>query len=305
MRNKWIIWGAKTHYNTFGHFFAAFERALKYLGREVYWLDAGTDRTGIDLSDSVFISQNRLIKGMPVRKDCWYVIQNGNDPWCKQLFAGHKILVTGLHQSEHQYPDPVCLGPDIYFVPEWKTLHFRHNALILPHEIEANKPGCVFNSESRVINYFATVDASNCEEVYAFRRACIENGITFNHYGGAGFTGLPGKETLEEKIQGIKDSYMAPTIQGQNQIEVGNTTDRVVNNIAYGQYPVTNNPHIDRLFGGIYNTNTYELFYEAQRELPYIPVRELHYLMDEVALNWTYLNTIDGIERALDIMERT
>lgn len=301
---KWVIWGDTRRYNTFSNFWEGWQRALRHLGREVLWLDRTSNLAGIDFSNTVFVSQNRMVHGVPLRKDCWYVVHNGDDTICECL-RPFKLLVTNLHQTTTEYNNPVMLGPDIYFMESERRLNFRHNALLLPHEIMANKPTKVFNEESQIINYFATVDGANIDEVNGFRRACEENGIKFDHYGGAGYPGLSGKTTLKEKIQGIKDSYMAPTLQGQNQIVVGNTTDRVMNNLAYGQFPIVNNHYIDRLLGArtIYQPDTYKLFYEAKERLQSMPLALLHSLMDDVAKNWTYLNVIDAVETAIRIME--
>ena len=59
-KEKFCVWGFKdrTYYDTFTHIHEAWYRALKFLGKQVLWLDACDPLDGIDFSDTFFITQN-------------------------------------------------------------------------------------------------------------------------------------------------------------------------------------------------------------------------------------------------------
>jgi len=300
---KWVIWGAKNSYNTFGHIHEAFLRALFYLGKDACWLDNGDDFSQVDFSNTLFITMNCVLSGMPRRKDCFYVVHNIlGDPRLSYL-DGLKMLAYGVHISTNKYSsDAIELTLDAFFEPAARSLQFRWGTDLLPHEIEANKPAQSFNKESRVFNYVGTVDGMKSGSIGDFAMACRENGIEYNHYG---YGEKNGPISVEEHIRRIQESYMAPAFQGLDQVEQGYVSCRLFKNISYGQFGITHSKFANDLFGGrlIYNPDAYRLFYEARERLQNMPVKELHDLMDEVAKNHTYLNKIDAITKAVRILE--
>jgi len=310
---KWVLWGAKVPYNTYGHIHDAILRALKFLGKDAVWLDRDDDISQIDFSNTLFMSMNCVIGGMPLRKDCFYVVHNAaelKEPFFKEV----KLLAFGQHISTNTYsPHVLELGPEIFFDPESRVLHFRWGTDLLPHEIGANKPNNVFKSDSRVVNYVGTVDDSNRGLLARFAHACIVNGVAFRHFGGIGYQDGP-VVSIEQNVRLIQESYMAPTIQNIFQVDSGQVVCRLFKNISYGQFGITNSKFANDLFGGklIYNPDTYQLFYDAlekfqsmtkTEKLKETLQKELWELMDEVARKHTYLNKIDGIIRAVRTLE--
>jgi hypothetical protein len=259
------------------------------------------------------MSMNCVIAGMPLRKDCFYVVHNA---WelKESPFQEFKLLSFGVHISTNRYASPVLeLGPEIFFHPQSRVLHFRWGTDLLPHEIEANKADNVFRSHSRVVNYVGTADRSNQGLLARFAHACIINGVAFRHFGGIGYQDGP-VVSIEENVRLIQESYMAPTIQRISQVDSGHVVCRLFKNISYGQFGITNSIFANDLFGGklIYNPDTYQLFYDAlekfqsmtkTEELQETLRNELWGLMDEVAKKHTYLNKIDGIIRAVRTLE--
>lgn len=299
---KWIIWGAKSQYNTFGHVHEAFLRALKHLGKDAQWLDYGDDVSNIDFSNTLFIGMNCVLQGMPQRKDCFYVIHNIQGDPRQGYFDGLKLLPYGIHISTNRYDSRVIeLAPQVFFDPVTPSLVMRWGTDLLPHEIEANKPAAAFNSESRVFNYIGTVDGMKQYYLEGFKRACAENGIEYRHYGG--YSGGP-IVTIDEHIRLIKESYICPAIQGRDQVEQGYVSCRLFKNISYGQMGITSSVYANELFGGklICNPDGYRLFYDARERLQSMPVSELHNLMDEVSKSHTFLNKIDGIIKAIKML---
>lgn len=304
--NKWVIWGLARHpQNTFYHIHFAFERALRYLGKEVHWLNDGDDLSKIDLSGAIFLSMNCVFHNIPKRDDCWYVVHNAQGDPCQSYFDGLKLLPYGIHVTENSYGSQVLkIGPEIYFDPTSPSLLLRWGTDLLPHEIEANKPTRVFNSDSTVINYVGSVDSQKSGDLNDFGRACRENGIEFRQFGGYNNGRIV---SLEEHIQLVKDSYMSPAFQGKDQIKQGYTSCRLPKALSYGQMGITPSIYMNQLFDNrlICNPDCYQLFYDAKERLQSMPLSELHSLMNLVARDHTYLNKIAGIEKAISMLENS
>src|SRR6266568_3900819 len=143
---KWVIWGTKRPYNTFGHIHEAFLRALIFLGKKVMWFEHGDDTSRIDFSNSLFMSLAGCATGLPQRKDCFYVVHNALGTQHMSYFEGLRVLHYGLYVSTN--PPSVCgveVGHEMYFNPGGPALVFRWGTDLLPHEIQANKPVRAFN----------------------------------------------------------------------------------------------------------------------------------------------------------------
>lgn len=302
---KWIIWGAteRSGYNTFSHIHEAFYRALKYLNKDVLWLDYNDDLSQIDFTNSLFLSMNTVVGGMPRRRDSYYVIHNIFGDRNQSYFDGLKMLGYGVHITRNVYSKNVeILGKDIYFEPDNRSLQMRWGTDLLPHEIEANKPASVHNIESSVINYIGTVDPQKQDPINDFTRACRENGIEFRTHGGFNHTEHP---SVEEHVSLIKQSYMAPAFQGLDQVRTGYISCRLFKNISAGQFGVTHSSYANTLFENklIYSPDGYELFYHAKAALQHITLKDLHDLMDIVATDHTYIPKIRAIEHSIRTLE--
>ena len=295
---RWVCYGAKTKYDTFGHIFAAFERALKYLGKDVRWLDE-SDIGNEPFDNTCFLTMNTVCKGIPKRLDCFYVVHNASE--LSGFFDGLKIMGWGVHISTNSYEKRVeQIGPDIYFDKESRVIQFRWATDLLPHEIENNKPYFAINRDSRVINYVGTIDPSNRQQFAKFGYAALENGIEMRQYGG--YSGQPAV-SIEDNVRLIKGSYMAPVIQRQSQVDTGYIPCRIFKNISYGHFGVTHSKYVNDLFKNklIYNEDPYKLFYQAKERLLAMPPepKELYDLMDLVAKDFTYLNLVNGVTEAV------
>lgn len=282
-REKFCVWGFKdrTYYDTFTHIHEAWYRALKFLGKQVLWLDACDSLDGIDFSDTFFITQNCAVQRegalIPRRKDCFYAVHNGIQSG-KELFEGLDILPFGVQL--HGTPAVERAG----------CINFPWATDLLPDEIERNKPSRVFNSLSRRVTYVGgTADAG--AEIGDFGAACLENGISFSV--------VTGGISIEENVRRIKESYVAPALIGPFHPK-GYLPCRIFKNISYGQYGVTNSPYVRDLFDGrvIFSTSAYDLFYQASETLPAVSVEQLHSVMDYVAENHTYLNRLNTLMTA-------
>src|SRR5690606_1351913 len=146
---------------------------------------------------------------------------------------------------------------------------------LLPYEIDEIKYSMGGNEKPAVVNWVGTIGSGyfgNRYEVDGFKKACCENSIEFKHIVNA---------SMEKNIDLIQKSYMAPAIQGTYQCEKGYIPCRIFKNISYGQWGITNNKRVYDLFKGkiIYNSDTYQLFYDAQDYIRNTNKDELYNLM--------------------------
>lgn len=68
-----VIWGHPLGSHTHSYIHAGFYKAFKYLGYETHWLDHNSDVSGIDFSDTLFITEGQVDKGIPFVKDSYYL----------------------------------------------------------------------------------------------------------------------------------------------------------------------------------------------------------------------------------------
>jgi hypothetical protein len=301
---KYIVWGLVNTYHTHKHIHEAFYRTLKLLGKQVLWLDAKSNLSGIDFSNTLFISYNDCVRdelgSIPLRKDCFYVIHNNIYPNMLSSFDGLNRLNWGVHLGIHNYDEEkIVFAPGTIYYPGSKTVNFSWATDLMPSEIMANKPSRVFRSDSKIVYFVTSSWNASGEEVKKFEKACNENGITFE------WTGKTrGPVTIEENIRLIKESYMAPALSCPEHCDHGYIPCRIFKNISYGQYGITNSKWVRDVFDGhvIFHSDPYQLFYEAREKLPQITLAELYAQMDFVAQNHTYVNRIEALSRAIRII---
>lgn len=300
---QFAVWGFKHGpYNTFRHIHEAFYRALlhKFPNRTVLWADdSAMIEAKSDLwANTFFISMNYGLNGIPVRDDCFYAVHNVEEE-AQTLLAGKTLLNYGVYISDMQLgPYVTELAKDTFQSENKSTVVFRWGTDLLPHEIEANKPDRVFNNGSKVINYVGTNVAEYKININPFAEAAWKSGILFRSIGG--FTPGTAPVSIQENVRLVKQSYMAPAILTPWQVGAKFIPCRVFKNISYGQFPVTNSLEVKNFLGGsaIQDSNPYYLFGEAKMALKWVPLRELHGLMDEVAEHHTYLNKVDALLKA-------
>lgn len=302
---KFCIWGFKNTYHTYGHVHEAYERALKHMGREVVWIDGATNTSGMDFSNTFFITQNDVvaqdIDKLPLRKDCFYASHN-NIQKGRERFEGLNWMAFGnyLRKNPHRGPVETLISQDAPFYWDSKTVDFFFATDLLPHEIEANKPSRVFRSDSRVVNWVASSWQGAAGEMAKFKRACEENGIRVDWWGYE----RKGVVSIEKHVELIKESYIAPALVSPQQYDMGYIPCRIFKNISYGQYGVVNSEFVNEVFDGrlICEHDPYQLFFKARRELPQVKLTDLHSLMDYVAANHTYLNRVDVLLKAAKLI---
>lgn len=292
--NKIVLWGWKDSINvgnTFHYINRSYYKAFKHLGYNVFWFENDAQHD-FDFSNSLFLTEGQVDKNIPLRDDCYYVLHNCNSEPYRTLIEKNRCCNMQVYTNDVLKWDITKLDDCIYADYNGRCIYYPWATDLLPDEIEANKPTVVFNQESKFVHWIGTIGGEkfgNIDQITPFRIACQENGITFTNRMNI---------SNEENIRLIKESYIAPTIVGQWQHDVGYIPCRIFKNISYGQMGVTSSPTIyESLFHKkvIHNNDTRQLFFDARDYMEKMPLNELHELMNVVKDKHTFINRINHL----------
>lgn len=303
---------------------------------DVQWLDQFSDTSKIRWKDTFFITNHDVACSIPAFSENFYLIHGGADyPYVREKFwnlKGHMswnvfidanytdYLPTNLAPADSKgrrpinRPEAIWVGEDAPYYPDWNHMDFRWATDLTPPEIQSMKAGAKpLNRGSRVINYVGTYWHVNQTEINEFSAACDQNQVRLIHIGAGqaneaySWMGHKCVVSPEDNIRLVRESYFAPAIVGSHHLTEGYTPCRIFKNISYGQFGVTNSEKVQKLFEGklICNPNPRELFVEAQWKLSTMPIEKLYDLMDFVAQRHTYVNRLQAVFRAVDILEKS
>ena len=265
------------------------------MGYPTLWLDQHDDITNIDFANTVFITEGQVDQNIPLRLDSWYVLHNCDLAKYKNLIDSNRAIVLQVYTNDVLSRGLEKLAPFIYRSTSDRTIYMPWATDLLPQEIDEVKSRLPLTRE-RAVYWIGTIGGGkfgNIPELEGFRRACQENQIDFNQKANLPFA---------EGMGAMQKSYIAPAIQGSWQVEKGYIPCRVFKAISYGQMGVTNSKTVSELFEDriVYNSDTYQLFHDAEAKMATMPTSELVSLMDFVRDNHTYVNRINTL---LDFLE--
>jgi hypothetical protein len=285
---KVVIWGHKLHSHTHSYIHWAFHRAFTHLGYETYWLDNRDDVSGIDFSNSLFITESQVDQKIPIRDDCWYILHNCDGRKYKHLFEQNRAIILQVYTHDCLPRNVVKVDECIYIDRQDKTVYMPWATDLLPHEIDANKAYVGVPKQNTFV-FIGTIgggEFGNHDQMNAFTKAAHEQHIAFDRVTNC---------SMEENIARVQHAYMAPSLQGSWQVRQGYVPCRIFKNISYGSFGITNSETVYKLFHEkiVYNSDCYQLFYDAKEKIDDLNVNELYELMDFVKEKHTYINRIE------------
>ncbi len=297
--NKIVLWGHKLHSHTHSYIHWGFFRAFKHLGYEVLWLDKNDKVNNINFENSLFITESQADENIPLRQDCFYILHNCTSLKYKQLIDSKKAITLQVYTHDCIPRKLTKMEPFILYNVEEQIIYMPWATDLLPHEINEIKKNLRFANKKKESYFIGTVGAGtfgNINQINPFIKACKENGISFK-------TGI--SKSLEDNIYFIQNSFMAPAIQGEWQCKNGYIPCRIFKNISYGQFGITNSETVYNLFDKkiVYNSDTYQLFYDAQKKIKNLTLNELYELMDFVRDKHTYLNRINCLFKFIKMVK--
>lgn len=296
--DKVVIWGHKLHSHTHSYIHNAFFRAFVSLGYDTYWFDDKDSVENFDFSNALFITEGQADGGIPLRDDSKYILHNCTSDKYSALPKRNRICLQVYTDDVLNRSGHVKVAPCIYYDLEGRCVYMPWATDLLPGEIENMKLKARSVKKSNKVFWVGTVGGGffgNEDQIKPFIKACVQNNVKFvkrTHV------------SVEENVLLIMSSYMAPTIVGAWQQEKGYIPCRIFKNISYGQMGVTNSPRVNELFEGriVFNTDTYQLFFDAQKKIKETSVRELEDLMDFVKEKHTYINRIETLLDFFDLV---
>ena len=300
--SKVIIWGHPLHSHTHSYIHWGFFRTFQHLGYEVYWVNDINEIQNLDLSGTLFITEGQVDASIPKRKDCYYILHNCKGDEYKDLLNSNRCICLQVYTHDCIPYAPEKLGECMYSNVAGKIIFLPWATDLLPHEIDSMKKFAMQEKE-RKVTWIGTIGEGifgNRNEIDGFAKACQENDIVFQ-----GYTNV----SADKNIELVQKSYLAPALQGAWQCEKGYIPCRIFKNISYGQWGITNNKTVYELFEGriIYNSDTYQLFYDAKAYMENTSINKLYELMDFVKNNHTYINRIETLlsfmQKALKIKD--
>lgn len=303
---KVVIWGHKLHSHTHSYIHNGFYRAFQAMGIPVYWFDNTDNVDTFDFKNSLFITEGQVAGGMPVIKDAFYILHNCDFslPKYTPLRINLNFLMLQIYHNgckNYNY-DIMQLEPFVYYSKIARIIYMPWATDLLPGEIDRNKQRiAIFSRREPKIYWIGTVGEGvfgNWNKLQPFINAAQSKGYSFASY-------LTSK-SLEENMELVQRSMLAPAIQGEWQVEMGYIPCRIFKNISYGAFGLTNSRTVHELFDKkiIYNSDTSALFFEGIKKInepDYL--KQLFELMDFVKDHHTYLNRINTLFKVISIIQ--
>jgi len=183
---------------------------------------------------------------------------------------------------------------------EFPTLYMPWATDLLPYEIDENIKNIddIIDNSKKDVNFIGTFT----NEQSCVRFFCILNDLKFNKFGGEFNKTNVGFKTHQYLIQ---QSYIAPAIQTEFQVNHGYIPCRIFKNISYGKMGITNSLAVAEFFNGnlIYNSDilkTLALGVEFENMDKETKKARILFLMEYVKQNHTYLNRIKILFKCLN-----
>lgn len=287
-----VIWGHKLkNWHTHSWIHYAFHKAFSHLGYNTLWLDNDDNIEHIDFSDSLFITEGQVDQKIPKRSDCRYILHNCTRQPYQELFETNNCIVLQVFTFDVLERDVIEVAPFVFTDLKQRVLYMPWATDLLPHEIDEQKQHATVKRDSDTIYWVGTLCHGmfgNWQEVTPFTTAAQQAGIKFQHHK---------DQSARGGLNKIQESYMAPAIVGTWQKEKGYIPCRIFKNISYGHMGITNSKTVYELFNKkvVYNADTYQLFFDAQKKLSTMHLKELHDLMDFVRDHHTYITRIEQL----------
>jgi hypothetical protein len=306
-----VIWGHKLHTHTHSYIHNAFFRTFQHLGYKTTWYDDDDDVKDVDFSSSLFITEHSVNKKIPCRQDCLYLshyVDEGDYPGVpKEHIVVLKVSPRDFYETgenkdkgKNYIYKPLSYGTKHEYqslIDGYQCLYMYWATDLLPEEINANIKALPF---MKSIENTLFLIGSMTDVWFQFKGVCASMGLKMIHYGPFSHPTHSTVKTLEENIQLIQQSVVAPALQDRYQLHTKYIPCRIFKNISYGKMGMTNNPIVYELFDRqiLYHRDIGELLKKGLR-FEKDPQKNKHItrLMEYVRDNHTYLNRIHTISQ--------
>lgn len=304
-----VIWGHKLldarTANTFAFIHDSWYRTFKHMGYNVLWLDNDDDISGLNLENSLFLTEGQVDQNLPVLPSCKYIIHNCNLDKYRSVLPNVLNLQVYTHdclsrnvqvideeqlcfyqpEADFSRPDHGCDNRTIY--QPWATN-------LLPDEIDPDNTIAMKHPRQKRIFWVGSVMGGthrNDDKISELASAAKLYGVQFIH------------AKLQNDLQprAIAESWIAPALQGSWQVEKGYVPCRVFKNLSFGRMTPTNSRTVWDLFGQklVYDPDTVQMYAKAQEWEANPDPKVLRELVQKVKDKHTFVNRIENMLKVL------
>lgn len=286
---KVVIWGHKLHSHTHSYIHYGFFRAFQSLGYETVWYDNKDDVSNINFEDCLFFTEGQVDAKMPRNKTSKYILHNCDGSTYTEINPKNRLNIQFFHKDILNYNftkinSYTFAGSDIICQP-WATD-------LLPHEINIDEAHNEKHNKQCVwVGSYSPGDHSEYEnntELDPFFNECRKNGISVKHA-----DPWVAPISPEENRRLVRNSYLAPAINGKFQKKTFYIPCRIFKNISYGHLGITNNSYVNDIFDGqlVYDPDTANLFHKSiEKKNSSRALEDIKFLMNEVKTKHTFVN---------------
>jgi len=321
-----VIWGYKLHSHTHSYIHNAFKIAFEYYKYPVLWLDETDDISRIDFSRSLFLTEHLVNKRIPCRKDCLYLthyVDLGDFPGVPKS----NIIILKMSQRDFteedkdwgkgiQY-DELCIKSGYGEPWEYHALVDGYHCWytywatdIFPEQINENirqlENGELGKKRTNEVHF-----VGHMEEVWVFfSMICNWKHIPFHHHGASFSKDSARNRTVEQNMELIQKSFIAPAFQSNHQIKHRYIPCRIFKNISYGKMGMTKTQAVVELFSKYLEEGELGLLYDpddiglVEKGMEYektadseLAKNRLKRLMEIVRDHHTFLNRLNTFEK--------
>lgn len=302
--NKVVIWGHKLHTNTFSYINYALDKAFRYLKYDTYWLDNDSDLNGFDFNNTLFITEEQVDQKIPLMPNCIYILHNCDSKKYLPIEKDSLVIKLQVFTIDCLERDVVKLDDFIYAELKNRVLYMPWATDLLPYEIDSIKKqvseNWVLREKGKDISFVGTHDGFFVVEPYLmkFNQVSKQHGFDLKFYS-------PTTVGVNDAVDIISKSSLAPALQGAWQCEKGYIPCRIFKNISYGKWGVTNNQYVYELFNKkiTYNQDPEALLLESYNKICNLKLEEQVELMDFVRDNHTYISRIKTIFKFIELLD--
>jgi hypothetical protein len=293
-----VIWGrniAHTHY----WITSAYFNALTDLGVPCLWLDDSEASANIPSKNSFYIFNSYDTKCISLLKPKAFLAFRRNQ--FPQHILDHLANYSGVYQHQQHLDEPLgvslgCHG-QVFYDPKQRLLQQPWGTDLLAERFL----GPCFSTSNYVYwtgsiwkqpAHIKTPEWGNTSEIYELAQSLKKQGITLIQLQDA---------YRDINIGFIRNSRIAPAIQGLGQVKARHLACRFFKNISYGHFCISNNPAAKDLLGDscIYHSNIEQLVDKALSVDP-IQAQEMCASSQLIIRGFTIAS---GLARALAIIE--
>lgn len=298
-----VIWGHKFFNNnchTHAYEHLSYRKTFESLGYKVLWLDDSDSTDGIDFSNSLFVTIGGADKMMPIRGDCNYIVHNP-DPQ-KYLSVADRVLVNQVYTIDVLERDVEKIYDPFYFQKrgnngvQFSTLYHPWCSDILPDEIEYKSASEMRSERQKLVNFVGTVYppgwGTNIPELTQ-----LQNHLGSKYSVPLNIVRAAGKE----HIKAIRESLIAPAIQGADHLNKQFAVSRPYKIASYGRLPCTNCKHVYEILEGHagYSTTVAEAVDTAYVTEEEMTDNKYHQMLRLVSERFTYKSQVEMLLKCL------